>query len=142
MSSIVRNDVTENCLRTILSNEEYQLSPMRNHGETGVDIIATKDKSEIHIEVIGYNSRGPTRAKDFFEVFFRLISRLKDGAVRCVIAMPIQAKRGLPIRANHYGIAWERIGKAFPEIEIWLVDTDNHMYRQTKWNDWLNKNGN
>jgi len=102
-----------------------------------VDIIATKDKKEIHIEVIGYHSHGPTRAKDFFEVFFRSISRLKDGAIRCIIAMPNLAERGLPRRAYQYGIAWERIGKAFPEIEIWLVDIENQMYRQTKWNDWL-----
>jgi hypothetical protein len=133
----VSNHDTEICLRTILSNEGYQLSPMRNHGETGVDIIAKKDNEKLHFEVIGYKSRGPTRAKDFYEVFFRAISRLKDGAVRCVIAMPNFAERGLPARANQYGIAWKRIGKAFPEIEIWLVDIENQIYRQTKWNDWL-----
>ena len=83
-----RNHDTENCLRTILSNEGYQLSPMRNHGETGVDIIAKKDNQKLHIEVIGYKRHGSTRAKDFYEVFFRSISRLKDGAIRCVIAMP------------------------------------------------------
>ncbi len=134
----VRNHDTENRLRTILSNEGYQLSPMRNHGETGVDIVAKKkDNQKLHIEVIGYKKRGPTRAKDFYEVFFRSISRLKDGAIRCVIAMPNLAERGLPLRANHYGIAWKRIGKAFPELEIWLVDIENRSYTETKWNDWV-----
>jgi hypothetical protein len=133
----VRNDDTENCLRTILLNEGYQLNPMRSYGETGVDIIAEKDDKKLHIEVIGYKSSGPARAKDFYEVFFRSISRLKDGAKRCVIAMPSLAEKGLPARAKQYGIAWQRIGDTFPELEIWLVDIKNQSYTQTKWNDWV-----
>ena len=42
-----------------------------------------------YIEVIAYKSSGPARAKDFYEAFFRAISRLDDGATECVIAISI-----------------------------------------------------
>ena len=49
----------------MLEKDGYSLSRERRHGETGVDIIARKGTEEIHIEVIGYKSSGPARAKDF-----------------------------------------------------------------------------
>lgn len=137
MPAIVENQATEVCLRSILLSEGYSLSPERLHGETGVDIIATNQSGASHIEVIGHKSSGPARAKDFYEVFFRAISRLKDGAEKCVIALPSLASRGLPARANQYGEAWSRIGRAFPELEIWLIDIDTKTYTRHKWNEWL-----
>ena len=136
MPSIVRNDDTENCLREILQGEGYDLTPRRGIGETGVDIVAKKGSEEFHIEVIGHKSSGPARAKDFYEAFFRAVSRLKDGAKRCVIAMPHLAKRGLPARARQYGVAWERIGIAFPELQIWLVNVEKKTYEKSEWNRW------
>ncbi|WP_156776995.1 hypothetical protein [Nitrococcus mobilis] len=136
MPSIVRNDDTENCLREILEEESYDLTPNRGYGETGVDIIASKDGKEFHIEVIGHKSSGPARAKDFYEVFFRAVSRLDDGASQCVIAMPHLAARGLPARARQYGVAWNRIGKAFPELQIWLVNVESKTYEKSSWNQW------
>ncbi len=132
----VSNEETENCLRELLKIEGYELSPIRASGETGVDILATKNDTKIHIEVIGYKSKGPARAKDFFQTFFQAVSRLDDGAVRCVIAMPHYAKTGLPSRANQYRVAWPRIGKAFPELEIWLVNVDGNSYEKFQWTDW------
>jgi hypothetical protein len=137
MPSIVTNAETEICLRNILHAEGYSLSLERGHGETGVDIIATKGEHQFYIEVIGHKSSGPARAKDFYESFFRAISRLKNDAKICVIALPHLAKRGLPIRAKHYGPAWERIGKAFPELEIWLANVDMSSYEKHTWNSWL-----
>jgi hypothetical protein len=138
MPAIISNEDTERCLRTVLIGEGYNLSNRRSHGETGVDIIASKGTEELYIEVISYKSSGPARAKDFYECFFRTISRIKDGAQCCVMAMPILAKRGLPARARQYGVAWKRIGDTFPELEIWLVDVENRFYRRFKWNDWIN----
>jgi hypothetical protein len=136
MPSIVTNSDTERCLRTVLKSEGYELSFERGYGETGVDVIASRDSDTVHIEVIGYKSSGPARAKDFYESFFRAISRVKDGAKRCVIAMPINAKIGLPARANQYGIAWNRIGAAFPELEIWLIDINNMVIERSTWDAW------
>lgn len=136
MPSIVKNADAENCLRSTLQSEGYELSPERQYGETGVDVIARRGTDTFHIEVIGYKKSGPARAKDFYESFFRAVSRLKDGARKCVIAMPINAKRGLPARANHYGEAWIRIGRAFPELEIWLIDVEKKTIERSKWRQW------
>ena len=140
MPSIVRNDVAEACLRRLLVKEGYELSKPKRKGQTGVDIIATKGAERFHIEVIGYKSTGPSRSKDFYEVFFRAISRIKNGATHCVIALPSRAGLGLPQRARQYGIAWQRIGKTFPELRIWLVDVERRFYTKTTWSEWLNTN--
>ena len=136
MPQLVSSVDTETAIRHTLINEGYDLSSRRKNGETGVDILAIKDNEAFYIEVIGFKSSAPARAKDFFEVFFRAISRIQDGAKRCVICVPDRMKLGLPQRARQYGIAWKRIGNAFPELEIWLIDTENMSYRKTKWNDW------
>ena len=136
MPSIVKNIDAERCLRSILQKEGYELSPERGYGETGVDVIARHGTGIFYIEVIGYKKSGPARAKDFYESFFRAVSRIKAGARRCVIALPINAKRGLPARANHYGEAWIRIGRAFPELEIWFIDVERNMIERSTWNQW------
>jgi hypothetical protein len=76
---------------------------------------------EIHIEVIGYKDSPPARSRDFFEVWFRAMSRVGTGASRCAIALPFEFERGLSKRALNYGSAWGRLARAFPEIELWLV---------------------
>jgi hypothetical protein len=136
MPSIVTNSEVEDVLRDLLKNEGYSLSSRRGYGETGVDIIATNDNETWHIECIGYKSSGPARAKDFYESFFRIVSRLNDGAQHLVIALAKRAETGLPARANQHKVAWKRIVLAFPEIEIWLVDTDNRSYSRRTWAEW------
>lgn len=134
----IANKLTEDLLRKKLSEQGYALNPALKHGETGVDIIAERGSERLFIEVIGFKDRGPSRAKDFFEAFFRAISRIDDGAENLIIALPKRFKNGLPQRASHYGKAWKRLGDAFPELEIWLVDVENEgSYKKTKWNDWL-----
>jgi hypothetical protein len=102
-----------------------------------VDIEARRGTVTLAIEVIGFKSSPPERAKDFYQVFFRAVSRLNDGATRCVIALPIRFSQGLPARANQHRVAWSRIAVAFPELEIWLVDTDKQSYEISKWGRWL-----
>src|SRR5207237_741037 len=136
MAALVSNQETEECLRACLTAEGYALSVLRTHGQTGVDILAKKGDEEVFIEVIGFKQSPPARAKDFYEVFFRAVSRLVNGAKHCVIALPRRSELGLPARAKHYGEAWPRIGKAFPELSIWLVDTEARSYRRTTWDEW------
>jgi len=137
MPAIIKNKDAEACLRELLEVQGYKLNVPRTHGETGVDILAIKGDEEWHIEVIGYKSSGPARAKDFYEAFFRAVSRLNDDATHCVIALPIQARVGLPASARQHRVAWTRISKAFPELEIWLVDVENRDYQRTSWIEWL-----
>ena len=137
MATPVSNKVVERTLRAILEHEGFSLSPPKAHGQNGVDIEATRGEETYHIEVIGYKKVGAVRAKDFFQGFFRAISRLNDGAERCVLALAHQAKRGLPRRAKVHEVGWQRIGAAFPELEIWLVDTNRNMYEPTRWGHWV-----
>ena len=51
--------------------------------------------------------------------------------------MPERVRKSLPIRAKIYKVAWERIAKVFPELEIWLVDVENKKYQRTSWIYWL-----
>ncbi len=136
MQTPVSNAKVEKCLRGLLTKEAYSLSQQRAHGQTGVDIIATRNEETIHIETIGYKGRGPSRAKDFYECFFRAVSRLNDGATRCVLALSHLAEVGLPARAKQHKVAWLRIADAFPELEIWLVDTSKRTWRRTTWREW------
>jgi len=137
MSRSVKNQDVERSLRERLEAEGCILSKPRDHGETGVDILATKDGEAFHIEVIGYKSTGPARAKDFYQVFFRAVSRLNDDATHCIIALPQQFKEGLPQRAKQHRIAWKRIGDVFPELEIWLIDVEHKTYKKTEWRSYL-----
>ena len=137
MPSLITSAATESVLRASLKAEGFRLNKTRVNGETGVDILAIRGAKSIHIEVIAFKSSPPARSKDFQQSFFRAVSRIKDGASRCAIALPLRWKNGLPARATQYGVAWKRIGIAFPELEIWLVDTDSGSYSTSKWNDWL-----
>jgi hypothetical protein len=135
--ALITSAATEECLRQILCADGYTLSTLRANGETGVDIQASRGTEDLFIEVIGFKSSPPARAKDFFEIFFRAVSRLDHGATKCVIALPVRFGAGLPARAKQYGSAWRRIGDAFPELRIWLVDTEARTIAERNWNDWI-----
>lgn len=139
MPSIISNKQTEAALRTVLEAEGYALSAERSKGETGTDVVASRGGERIHIEVIGFKSNPPTRSLDFSQVFFRAVSRLNLGATACVMALPARFGRGLPRRVSQYTVAWERIANAFPELQIWLVDTDAGAIERTSWSDWLTR---
>ena len=136
MPAVVSNSEVEDCLRSLLEVEGFGLSSRRSHGQTSVDIKATRGEEVYYIESIGYKESGAARAKDFYEAFFRAVSRLKDGAKHCVIALSARAEVGLPARAKQHGVAWLRIADAFPELEIWLVNTSSRMYKRTSWREW------
>lgn len=139
MLNPVSNSEVEDCLRSILSYEGFNLTPKRAYGQTGVDIVARKAEDAYDIEVIGYKKSGSARAKDFYESFFRAVSRLNDDAKHVVLALSHLAESGLPARAKQHRIAWLRIADSFPELEIWLVDTGNRTCKHTSWREWAVK---
>ncbi len=137
MALSVTGEQVESILRKLLPQEGYKLlNKPRTQGETGADIIAKKNGMGIFIECIGFQKVPPLRSKQFYEVFFRAISRLKNGATRCILALPTRFKDGMNQRAEHYSEAWKRIGDAFPELEIWFVNITDEVYEEYKWNDW------
>ena len=136
MAAIVSSERVEAVVRRDLKGRGYKLSKQLSNGETGCDVVATKGRRRIHIEVISFKSSGPARSRDFFQSFFRAVSRLNNGATRCVIALPSRFGKGLPKRASGYGVAWRRIGSAFPELEVWLVAVEECKIEQTSWNTW------
>ena len=137
MPTPVKNEDVEQSLRSALAAEGFTMNPKLGYGETGVDILATRHDERYHIEVIGYKKSPPARAKDFYESFFRAVSRLNDGATHCVIALADLAEAGLPARAKQHRVAWLRIADAFPELEIWLVDTVSKRYQRRTWGEWV-----
>ena len=139
MPSIPSNKQTETVLRTVLETEGYALSAEQANGANGTDVIAARGEERLHIEVIGFKSNPPTRSLDFFQVFFRAVSRLDLDATACVMALPARFGDGLPKRVSQYTVAWERIANAFPELQIWLVDTDAGAIARTSWSDWLRR---
>ncbi len=139
MALSITGKQVESVLRDLLPLQGYKLqNPPRECGETGADIIAKKGRMLVSIECIGFQEHPPTRSKQFYEVFFRAISRLKEGSDKCIIALPERFKRGMNARSRQYGKAWRRIGDAFPELEIWFVATGKNTYEAHKWNDWDN----
>jgi hypothetical protein len=136
MAAVVTSREVETAVRLVLAKQGYGLSIVRTHGEMGADIVATKGDDIVHIEAIAFKSSPPARAKDFCESFFRAVSRLTPTKSACAIALPARFGMGLHQRARAIGIAWQRIGAAFPELEIWLVDTENGSIKQTSWSSW------
>lgn len=136
MAALVSSNATEQCLRDCLLAEGYELSRPRANGQTGVDVLARRRNETIYIEVIGFKKSPPARSRDFYEVFFRAISRIGADCTRSAIALPRRFELGLPARAGQYGDSWIRIGKVFPELEIWLIDTNAKSYRRSKWSEW------
>ena len=138
MPTITENLETENCLRELLKEEGYKLSAKSGLGKLGPDIKVTKDNEVFYIEIIGSETSRLESVKDFYEAFFQAVSRLNNkDCQHCIIAMPESSRKSLPIRAKIYKVAWERIAKVFPELEIWLVDIENKKYQRTPWIYWL-----
>jgi hypothetical protein len=119
------NTEVEVFVRKLLEKEQYRLSLHKTNRETGVDIIAKKASSTLYIECIGYKKHTPTRSRDFFEVFFRVISRLNDGAEQCVIALPANFKKGFPQRTRQYSV----VGK---ELVVYFLNYKYGLLIRTK----------
>ena len=134
------NEETEDTLRVFLQSRNFVLSPkLKVSGENGTDIIASKPgHPTYHIEVIGYKRSSPARSRDFYEAFFRCLSRLKIGADKVVLACPFSFSLGLEQRVKNIGDAWLRLGKCFPELELWFVDPKGTSISYGSWYYWGN----
>jgi hypothetical protein len=132
----IKGEEIESVLRSLLLKEGYRLNERRQLGETGVDIRAEREGRLVAIECIGFQEHPPTRSREFYEVFFRAISRLGEKVEKSIIALPAQFGRGLDSRARQHGTGWKRIGEAFPELEIWLIDTQKGTCLKHPWAYW------
>lgn len=82
------NDV-DKILREYFKKKKYCLTNVKKNGETGCDLVATRRSEKIYIETIGWNNKPGIKSREFFESFFRIISRDADsGRKRLVIALP------------------------------------------------------
>jgi hypothetical protein len=95
MAALVTSREVESAVRNVLTERGYELSIARN-GETGADIIAKKGDDVIHVEAIAFKTSPPARAKDFYESFFRAVSRIAPTKALYAIALP--ARFGMGVR--------------------------------------------
>ena len=138
MTTSTINSEIENVLRDLLKDEGYKLNKKTGLEKLGPDIKASMDDKDWYIEIIKDQQPGMDRIQDFYQAFFQALSRLNNkGCKHIVIAMPQDMRKILPVRARIYKVAWKRIAQAFPELEIWLVDTENKKYQKTCWMHWL-----
>jgi hypothetical protein len=137
MATPVTSVATECALRTFLLSRGYTLSaPHAYNGATGPDVIAEKNGIKTVIEVIGYKSSGSARSRDFYEAFFRCISRIKLTPDIVALACPIHFSLGIDDRTTVYGQSWFRLGNAFPELELWFVYPCGKKLDYAAWNYW------
>jgi len=138
MTTSATNPGIEDVLRDLLKDEGYKLYKKTGLEKVGPDIKASMDDKYWYIEIIQNQEPGIERIQDFYQAFFQALSRLNNkGCKHIVIAMPQSMRKILPVRAKIYKVAWKRIAEAFPELEIWLVDTETKKYQKTSWIYWL-----
>lgn len=127
----------EKIVRAHLTQQGYSLTnAQRKHGETGCDVIAAREGARVFVEVIGFQSVPSIRSREFYECFFRVISRDQGKPNdRLVMALPKRFADGMKKRQQHYGLAWEKIGTAFPNLEIWYVDVNGCSVDERPWAD-------
>ena len=142
MGQPIKNIEAESLLRKQLEQSVHWhvLNRPLTNGQNGVDIIAKHNDILYLIEVIGYKKSPPARSRDFYEIFWRAISRIEGakeeckahecGTFRLVLALPAGFKRGMQQRQSHYRTAWSRIARAFPELEIWYITSDGFLKHQ------------
>jgi hypothetical protein len=131
---LVTAEAVETVVRRYLLAKGFNLSEAKKSGETGCDLIANKGEERLLIEIIGFQSVPPIRSREFYELFFRTISRdeNKEGD-RLVMALPARFANGMAQRRKHYGISWQKLGASFPNLEIWYVDTAKSGVTECNW---------
>jgi hypothetical protein len=105
----------------------------------GPDYVVQVGERRVAVEVIGHKHNGVSRTNDFRSAFFQLLTRLDDPAGtpgRLALAMPIVHVRGSRDRRTGMNAAWERIGEAFPELEVWYLDMRKRDVYPVTWADY------
>lgn len=136
MAKTVKASEVEQVIRKYLEDRECQLSTPKKLGETGPDIVAKSGKSTWFVEVIGFQEKPWIRSREFYEAFFRIISRDRGNPNdNLVLALPKRFKTGMRQRMKQYPIAWGKLGKAFPNLSIWYVDTEQDTLEEYSWSN-------
>lgn len=136
MPELVTAAEVEEVIRKHLGELECKMSSVKKWGETGADIIATRDESTWYIEVIGFHSNKSARSRKFYEAFFRVISRDRSNPNdSLIIGLPMRFKDGMRQRKQQYPVAWEKLGKAFPNLRLWYVDTEQDTLEEYSWSN-------
>jgi len=134
MAKLVEAADVERVIRKYLRDSGYSLSSPRTYGQTGVDITAKRDQSTCFVEIIGFQSHPPTRSREFYEAFFRVISRDRNNLCDVlVLALPRRFKDGMRQRKQQYSVAWGKLGNAFPNLRLWYVDTEKDIVEEYPW---------
>ena len=140
MSTEITKTEVKNCLEELLKIERYAIRKKIGLFQLGPDIKASKDYESWYIEAIGSEGSRLEMVNDFYAVFFRAVSRLNNkDCHHCIIAVPENLSKFLYIRARIYRVAWERIAKNFPELEIWTIDVKSKTYQRTSLTYWLTR---
>ena len=111
-------------------------SPKDNKGP---DLCLEIDNLKYYFEAIAFSVPGGKNQMDFWKAFSQAISRLNPDSKwgnpdKIIIALPYDYKKGWETRLRNYGRdIWYRIGKAFPELEIWFVSSNK--IDKYPWND-------
>ena len=93
MAKSIPASTVEQLIRYHLRAKACSLSGPKKPGGNGADIIARLGETNWFVEVIGFEDNPPSRSREFFEAFFRLISRDRDDPSDVLVL-------GLPIRFN------------------------------------------
>jgi hypothetical protein len=134
MAKLEKSLEVERVVRKYLEDKGCALSPYKRRGETGPDIKATCGKSTWFVEVIGFQEVPPVRSREFYEAFFRVISRDRnDPEDILVLALPRRFKDGMKQRVRNYPVAWDKLGRAFPNLKVWYVDTEQGTVEEYAW---------
>lgn len=140
MAAEEKNKDVKEILNEILVQQGYSIKSRKGLGKLGPDIKAEKDGKVWYIETVESETPGSAEFQEFYSAFFQAISRLNNkDCYHIVIAMSFKSKKSLYIRGKIYKNAWKRLGKIFPELEIWLVDASEKKFHKTEWLSWLKK---
>ena len=136
MAKLVEARGVEEVIRRYLEGKGCTLSPAKKRGQTGADITATRGVSTWFVEVIGFQSHPPIRSREFYEAFFRVISRDRDNPDDVlVLGLPNRFKDGMRQRKQQYSVAWRKLGKAFLNLRLWYVDTEENTVEEYPWSN-------
>lgn len=145
MACIIKQGDVIKKIREFYGENNCSLPQKSPSDDRGPDLILKKDGLTYYIEAIAFNENKGKNQSDFWKAFAQAISRLNPKqnwgeakkANKIVIALPYRFKNGWESRvAIHGKDVWRRIGDAFPELQIWFVETDKlGKPKSYSWND-------
>jgi hypothetical protein len=136
LAKTIEANKVEQVIRKYLEDKGCHLSTPKKSGETGPDIVAKSGKSTWFVEVIGFQEKPWIRSREFYEAFFRIISRDRGNPNdNLVLVLPKRFKNGMRQRKLQYPVAWGKLGKAFPNLRLWYVDTEQDTLEEYSWSN-------